>query len=283
MSNLRKIASSIVAACKSKGLKQSVVLDVLAKSQGFRSIQCAESAQSNTTDISLTEKIIIREVMARAYPGSDMLPLNLFTESALDTVEVGDTLFSWMWSLTNTGLLEVIKTLTILNAKIGFVGEMLCGEDFEGDKAAVLASAFPTEIIRFIEIEVKQGERNLSTILHTDLATSVYDVMQALITLAVEQGLLYNDGKPIVFMDGYCVIVMNDAGLNCASFTPYGYEMHNGKQFIFGDNITGAAGRWYVCLTDNSDWIEFKTHIADHLGVKLGNDVGSVMEKHYSS
>jgi hypothetical protein len=275
MSNIRKIASSIVSACKKKGLKQSVVLDVLAKSQGFRSIQCAESTKANSDDIYMSEKLITRGVLARAYPGHDDLALNVLKESCNDFVEVGDTLFSWMWSLTNSGLIETIKALGFVNMQVGFVGELVCGETPVKNHSPVLEKAFPAEVVKFLQVELRESGKNFEDIIYQELGDYVYSVLAELLSLAVDCGEINNNGEPTVFINNSkdSVFVINDDGLVCASFNSYGFEIHGGRQFTFGDKISKANGRWYVGKTTQEDWLDFKSHIDKHLNIQLPEDI----------
>lgn len=274
MSNIRKIASSIVSACKKKGLKQSVVLDVLAKSQGFRSIQCAESTKANSDDISMSEKLITRGVLARAYPGHDDLAFNVLKESCNDSVEIGDTLFSWMWSLTNNGLIQTIKALGFVNMQVGFVGELCSGAPIE-NYSSVLEKAFPAEVVKFLQIELRESGKDFEDIIYQELGDCVYSVLAELLSLAVDCDEINNNGKPTVFINDSkdSVFVINDSGLVCASFNSYGFEIHQGRQFTFGDKISKANGRWYVGKTTQEDWLDFKSHIDKHLNIQLTEDI----------
>jgi hypothetical protein len=98
----RQLASSIVTACKAKGLKQSTVLDVITKSQGFRSIQAADSVNSTPTLVHPVKPDVafLQGVLLSTPDLFDMLPVD-FPEAcgkpALNN-DFGDRFSEELWN-----------------------------------------------------------------------------------------------------------------------------------------------------------------------------------------
>jgi hypothetical protein len=98
----RQLASSIVTACKAKGLKQSTVLDVITKSQGFRSIQTADSVNSTPTLVHPVkpDAAFLQGVLLSTPDLFDMLPVD-FAKAGGKPVfnnDLGDRFAEELWN-----------------------------------------------------------------------------------------------------------------------------------------------------------------------------------------
>jgi len=112
MSNpLRHLATAIVTACQTKDnakhVKQSTVLDVLTKHEGYRSIQARDNATAKRNDDKPlpSDVIALRGLLYANYPHSDLLPIELgeaitFKGSLVSHPDWGsDAPFAVMWDL----------------------------------------------------------------------------------------------------------------------------------------------------------------------------------------
>lgn len=112
MTSFRSMASHIVKACRERGLKQSVVLDAIVKSQGFRSIQAAEAATSaHSVPRAMGLTVMIRTDLFRHYPDSNFLSINLQEDLLAATINSDDAIFDELWALAYTDAQAVYPAL----------------------------------------------------------------------------------------------------------------------------------------------------------------------------
>tara|TARA_Y100001973_G_C5200800_1_gene337444 strand:- start:983 stop:1645 length:663 start_codon:yes stop_codon:yes gene_type:complete len=118
--NERQLATKIHQTCKEKGLKQSVILNVLTKHKGYRSIQAADTPAvtddgvDNKVDVSkekLALMIHMRTDIYRHYPQYDLLPITLSEVLDKPEVDAGDSLFSFFFNKAYSDIFDVIPAL----------------------------------------------------------------------------------------------------------------------------------------------------------------------------
>jgi hypothetical protein len=114
--NDRQLATKILQACKEQGLKHTVILNVLTKHKGMRSIQCADKSNSEYSDkIKLEEKNALmhhlRTELYCHYPDNDLL--NIVLDEAIDEpkVRTDDALFDFFFNKAYDDIFDVIPAL----------------------------------------------------------------------------------------------------------------------------------------------------------------------------
>jgi hypothetical protein len=114
--NNRQLATKIHQACKEHGLKQTVILDVLVKHKGMRSIQCADKSNSEYSGkIKLEEKNALmhhlRTELYCHYPDNDLL--NIVLDEVIDEpkVRTDDALFDFFFNKAYDDIFDVIPAL----------------------------------------------------------------------------------------------------------------------------------------------------------------------------
>ncbi|MEC9318255.1 MAG: hypothetical protein VYD08_00030 [Pseudomonadota bacterium] len=188
MSNpLRHLATAIVTACQTKDnakhVKQSTVLDVLAKHEGFRSIQASDNAASpSTTDETAplsSDVIALRGMLYANYPNADLLPIELseaitFKGSLVSHPDWGcDAPFAVMWDLLSDELHAAVDELERWNR----LCDRLDGVIESGtDAINEVLIAFPPRIAQFLHAEF--DEVTDDTMLPVKQAAEKYRVLE---------------------------------------------------------------------------------------------------------
>lgn len=196
--NDRQLATKIHQACKEKGQKHSVILNVLTKHRGYRSIQSADkpvvgaiseqSAQSTDSHKRAMVALLIhmRTDIYRHYPNYDLLPIML--SEALDAPEVdaGDSLFSFFFNKAYSDIFDVIPALERAKALFekmeDFVSCTPGGVDSNADDFIAnspLAQSKDAELVDFIVrelFECSDGEDDKQDAQCRAMANAYHDV-----------------------------------------------------------------------------------------------------------
>lgn len=172
---LRQLSSEIVNTCRAKGLKQSVVLDVLSKHQGYRSHQASDAAtQNKATSISLAGISYLQGVLFNTYPDGDLLPIT-FSQVAgklLDNADVGDAPFTEAWNaLTQAPADFPAYIKTVLSAFVS-----LQGPDLFFDEAALRRAVMKTNLpFPLKEFCIREACERSEGLVSVEWSGSVYD------------------------------------------------------------------------------------------------------------
>ena len=166
MSNpLRHLATAIVKACQTKDnakhVKQSTVLDVLTKHEGYRSIQARDNATATRNDDKplSSDVIALRGLLYANYPHSDLLPIELgeaitFKGSLVSHPEWGsDAPFAIMWDLLSEDLYSSVDKLEDWYDLCNELNSVI-GDNEEAVENAL--DAFPPRIKQFLKIEFSE-------------------------------------------------------------------------------------------------------------------------------
>lgn len=115
--NVRQLATKIHQACKEHGLKQTVILDVLVKHKGMRSIQCSDQLNTNLvkghalSEDMLTITYDIRKDIYCHYPDNDLLGVSLDEIINEPKVDVDDGLFQYFFNKAYSDIFDIIPAL----------------------------------------------------------------------------------------------------------------------------------------------------------------------------
>tara|TARA_R110001583_G_scaffold161109_1_gene313011 strand:- start:3617 stop:4456 length:840 start_codon:yes stop_codon:yes gene_type:complete len=234
MSNLRALASKVVSACREKGLKQSVIMDVLAKSSGYRSIQCAEGNVQSGDSVTQEEMIVLRTLLFSSDLDYTLdIPVSLFEVAGQNHVSVGDPLFEWMWSLTESGFVEMLKKLLAVNSKFSIVYDYIsAGEFSDSEILAVLNDELPKPLADYIEVESIEGGEDLLTVMMKDITTPIYNALVCLIDYDKKQNIFLDREEFCVLEDkGLDVVVVVTGGSVVAIWTKVGFQVSSSSMW----------------------------------------------------
>jgi hypothetical protein len=236
MKNIRAVASSVVSACRKRGLKQSVVMDVLAKSSGYRSIQCAESSKKPETDVSLEEKIVLRTLLFQSDLDYSLdLPIALFEVAGDSDINAGDPVFEWMWSLTDSGFIRMTMLLLAVNSKVGIMYEYMSQKKLSTEQiSAFIEKELPDKLANYIKVESIEGEREMLDVMLQDVATPIYNAIVSYLAFDKKQNIFLHHKDKFVTVQNtelnVSVVVDNDGDV-LATYTQFGFEVKNSSMW----------------------------------------------------
>lgn len=173
---LRQLASAIVKATQAagaKGVKQSVVLDVLTKFEGFRSIQASDAAgqrHAEASPVPTTDPhaIFAQTFLYSVYPNSDLFGIDLNeiigrTLTGEQAQEFGDPLFVSLWNTLTTAPADFIAHLGGLRDT---ALTLLTGLPEEDITPCSFTVYLPDDIQHFINTEYQESGNSLYHVLH---------------------------------------------------------------------------------------------------------------------
>lgn len=187
---LRQLASAIVNATQAagaKGVKQSVVLDVLIKNQGYRSIQASDAAANHaapasTTAITAPDTLFAQGFFFSIYPDNDLFAVTLneiggrLLEGEL-AQRFGDTFFVSLWNLLSTNPYCFVAQLRKIGHAIGRIQDALD----EDDDLAEVRAYLPDTFLSSVNIECRERDGSAyDTLSHISfLLETILDAIEA--------------------------------------------------------------------------------------------------------
>lgn len=186
----RTLASSIVTACKKDGLKQSVILNVITKQQGFRSIQASDIVNTLKTPTNPAETFAVRVALLEYFPNSDLfLPVESLQQSVLlnTTFKIEDVA-TYLWSSAMLGIEHTQKEIVLLSGNLCRLKQTIeihtnQINNFE-DIYPLIPTGLPESIIKFLKIEFAEVSQGCDDLLNTikkvvsNLIDDINDVLE---------------------------------------------------------------------------------------------------------